>query len=688
MEGSITGILKSSVEGFDLESIVGVDAPKTIEQNTKETYSADLSKVKDLIRDVYRGLNVKELKKRHTSFDLNFNRNWSWENRVKNVESILEQYLTLDNYVNSVDKDLDQPERFIASNNYLSILQDIDDMTNSFIKKLDKRHKKVKNYDNVVNPSLTRISEYLNNNFDEISDYEANLSRGDVKLDLFSPSEPIYRDEPVPLPLTKRAEDFPYEVTVTKEIIPETEEESFFLDEEDSNKNYFDTELDQEEEVTLDIPLIPIEPLTDKLEYEEVVVEQNREESSSQNQPEELTNYNHSQQRIEDYINREQNLARINVKSWFSKMTRVKNPAKYLESKLESIGYISNSEQEIVQAYSDELNERISSPFWRTVFGEKEHTGFFSKISNYFENRKVNSIEKVINTYTSKWNSQSEILREREVSISRVKERPEQDDFTEVLTRMVQGDNGRGRDIDRIDHFMEPHRSRREKSKLVNGTVATALVGGSLIALGFGAAYANHANETNQSTLDWINNFGKSQELNLSYLDTDEFVANNMNVSQVLEEPVEEITSDYVPLTIDKVDRMKLGIPKEIESRFREISSDYQFNPTFMNYFPGEMNLSEESVGLQEDQEKVVMLSYGVPNPVILRGAKPEDMNGFNSLTEHSQYFINEIYHTRGGLPKGELFITGNGFDAEVSQVVNGKLLHTSYQNGRPVANV
>ncbi len=107
-----------------------------------------------------------------------------------------------------------------------------------------------------------------------------------------------------------------------------------------------------------------------------------------------------------------------------------------------------------------------------------------------------------------------------------------------------------------------------------------------------------------------------------------------------------------------------------------------------MNYFPGEMNLNEESEGLQADQERVVMLSYGTPNPVLLRGSNPEEMIGFNSLTEHSQYFINEIYNSRGELIEGDLIITGEGFDAEVSQIINGQISHTSYHKGKPVINV
>ncbi|MBT3297351.1 hypothetical protein HN385_00345 [archaeon] len=662
MEGSIRGNLSNN----NLESLIGEkNTPKHTEISNKKQNPADLMKVKDLIKDLYSGLNVKELKRRYSSFDLNFDKNWSWENRIKNVESILNQYITIDNYIGSIgdynssienqDKK-DQSERFLQTNNYLSLLQDIEELTNKTLTKLDKRYRKVKNHNNIVKPRLSKISDHINNNFDEISNYESELSNKEIGLNLFTPGKPIFIDEQVPLPTILRAEDHEYKISESIKSL-QSDIEIVEIDFENNNNNN----------------------------------NNNNNDDDDKNQPKTKPD------RITEYIQREKARAKINVKNWFSEMTKVKNPTQYLKSQLESISYKSIHEQEIIQTYSEQLNERINSPVWRKIFGEKKSTGFFQRVSNYFQNKKINSIENIIQDYTSKWNSQAEIIKKRDYVTSNTNEHnnnnndnnhEEQDEFLNALTKIVQGDNGKGKNINRVDPFFEPFRSQRHKPKLANATVATVIVGGSLMVLGFGAAYANHANKNNQETLDWINNGSSHQELNLSYLDKSGFVAPQLRVFKTKEIPVEPEGKNYVPLTIDNVNRMQTEIPTEVNQRFEEISDNYQFNPTLINYFPGDINLNENSVNLQEDQEKIVMLTYGTPNPKLLRGPVPKKLTGFNSLTEQSQYFINEIYHSRGELPKGELFITGNGFDAEVSQVINDSILHTTYKNGRPLLNV
>ena len=56
------------------------------------------------------------------------------------------------------------------------------------------------------------------------------------------------------------------------------------------------------------------------------------------------------------------------------------------------------------------------------MVGEKKSTGFFQRVSNYFQNKKINSIENIIQDYTSKWNSQAEIIKKRDYVTSNTNE--------------------------------------------------------------------------------------------------------------------------------------------------------------------------------------------------------------------------------------------------------------------------
>ncbi|MAG60779.1 hypothetical protein CL619_03255 [archaeon] len=550
MEGAgLAGLIRNT--GSGLETVITSGSPISFGQ---EEPLVDFDQVKCLIRDVYSGLNVKELKRRYSSFNLDFDRNWSWENRVKNAESILRDYVTIEDYVNfAADCDLgngsDQPEP-IGNDDYQKLVQELERMTDQALDKLDKRHRKVKNFEAIIKPRLSGISDYLGDTTHGILAYVEELS--DIGFEDEEATEPIRQNS-----------------------------------------------------------------------------------------------------RIEDYLQRRKQEAAIEVKVWFSDMVGNPNPARYLAQKLEQVGYKSNGEQEIAEVYADQLETRVNSNSWRTVMGEKKSKGIFGRVSNFFKNRRIKSIEKVIGTYASKWRAQADALKGRSEPESPKSVPVSEENLARILTPIVKGDEESGVDVNRVDPYLTIFRTPRRDFRLTNAVLATGVVCTSIMAFGFSVSYADHANDVNQDTMDWLNGSNGYEQV---FLDYDRLASSfGVDVSSDADpEPVDS-AGFYSEIVSPKAQATPLSEPVEITD-IGQIIVDH------IDLTKGQIHYS----GQEEAQLKLL-----------------KQLANFGSLTNHSQLFISQLYCSNGELPRGELIVTGEGNNMEVTEIVGNEVINTSFYKGK-----
>lgn len=125
--------------------------------------------IKDIIEDITTGMSVKNIKNKYSSqFSLvnDFSRNWSWENRAKNVDLILKKYLTIDDYISVENGGENNNDPFDELQTVYSTIQN----------KVSK-NKRIKNQ-GLVLEQLTKTSDYIRDtskNNIEVKTYESEV---------------------------------------------------------------------------------------------------------------------------------------------------------------------------------------------------------------------------------------------------------------------------------------------------------------------------------------------------------------------------------------------------------------------------------------------------------------------------------------------------------------------------------